>query len=95
MSCENKQIEICNEKFKTIFKNLQKIEKIVDNVNELTISINNLANSVKILVENDKSQNERISRIENKAGERYEYIVRIVISNIIGIAIGYLFSKGI
>lgn len=94
MSCENQQKDICNEKFKGIFKTIEKIEKIVENVQELTISVNNIANSIEKIVENDKEQNRRITKIENKDVDRYEYIIRIVISNIIGIAIGYLFSKG-
>lgn len=95
MSCENQQKDICNEKFKTIFKTLQKIEKIVENVQELTISVNNIANSIKTIAENDKEQNKRISKIEHKDSDRYEYIIRIVISNIIGIAIGYMLKGGI
>ena len=94
MSCGEQQKDICNEKFKTIFKTLQKVEKIVENVQELTISVNNIANSIKIIAENDKDQNNRIAKIEKKDTDRYEYIIRIVISNIIGIAVGYMFSKG-
>lgn len=87
------QVKICDEKFKTIFKTLEKLEKNIDNIHELSISVNNIANSVKLLAETTKEHNERLNNIEKREGEQFNYIVKQIVSAVIGITVGYIMTK--
>lgn len=89
----NEQVKICDEKFKTIFKTLEKLEKNIDNIHELSISVNNIANSVKLLAETTKEHNERLNNIEKREGEQFNYIIKQIVSTVIGITVGYIMSK--
>ena len=89
----NEQVKICDEKFKTIFKTLEKLEKNIDNIHELSISVNNIANSVKLLAETTKEHNERLNNIEKREGEQFNYIIKQIVSAVIGITVGYIMSK--
>ena len=93
MKMNEQQVKICDEKFKTIFKTLDKLEKNIANIHELSISVNNIANSVKLLAETTKEHNERLNNIEKREGEQFNYIVKQIVSAIIGITVGYIMTK--
>lgn len=73
-----------DEKFKTIFNNLLKVENTTNNIHELALSINNVANSVKILSEQTQKNTEDIESIMKKDAKKYENLMQNIGSLILG-----------
>lgn len=71
-----------------------KIEWQVDAINRLTVSVNTLAAGVRDLTEGQKSQNDRLSRLELRPAKEARDIrrefVRALISGLTGLFIGAL-----
>lgn len=69
-----------------------KIEWQVDAINRLTVSVNTLAAGVRDLMESQKSQNDRLCRLElrpaKEARDVRREIVRAIISGVTGLLIG-------
>lgn len=73
-----------DEKFKTIFNNILKIENTTNNIHELALSINNVANSVKILSEQTKKNTEDIENIMQQDAKKYKNLMQNIGSLILG-----------
>ena len=73
-----------DEKFKTIFNNISKIEITTTNIHELALSINNVANSVKILSEQTKKNTEDIENLMQIDAKKYENLMQNIGSLILG-----------
>lgn len=73
-----------DEKFKTIFNNISKIENTTNNIHELALSINNVANSVKILSEQTKKNTEDIENIMQQDAKKYKNLMQNIGSLILG-----------
>ncbi len=74
----------------------QRIKALEDSFKEtrsLALSIERLTMSVKSMVEVQKSQGERLDVIENRDGEMWRKVVGYVISSIVGIVVGYIFTR--
>lgn len=82
-----------DEKFKTIFNNLQKVETTTNNIHELALSINNVANSVKILSEQTKKNTEDIENIMQTDAKKYKYLMQNIGSLILGAIITFALKK--
>ena len=82
-----------DEKFKTLFNNLSKIETTTTNIHELALSINNVANSVKILSEQTKKNTEDIELIKGIDSKKYRQLMQNIGSLIIGAIIGYIIKQ--
>ena len=82
-----------DEKFKTIFVNMQKIENTTNIIHELTLSINNVANSIKTLDEQTKKNTEDIETIMNYDAKKYRQLMQNIGSLILGLLIGYIFKN--
>lgn len=89
---ENEQFLICNEKFKTIFNRLDKIEVMSNNIHDLSISVNKLAHNIETILAVNKEQNKRIKAIEDEEVDKYRNIRNNIIMLIIGGIIGFLFK---
>ena len=82
-----------DEKFKTLFNNLSKIETTIINIHELALSINNVANSVKLLSEQTKKNTEDIELIKELDSKKYRQLMQNICSIIIGAIIGYIIKQ--
>ena len=82
-----------DEKFKTIFNNLSKIETTTTNIHELALSINNVANSVKILSEQTQKNTEDIELIKEVDSKKYRQLMQNIGSLIVGAIIGYIIKQ--
>lgn len=87
-----KQPQICEERFKTIFKRLDVIDKLIEKIQELSISVERLAQSSKAIVEENIKQNKRLDSIEAFGFKKYAGIAKMLVSAIIGGAIAYLWA---
>lgn len=73
-----------DEKFKTVFNNISKIENTTNNIHELALSINNVANSVKILSEQTRKNTEDIENIMQQDAKKYKNLMQNIGSLILG-----------
>ena len=73
-----------------------KMESQVDAINKLTVSVNTLAGSVRDLLEVQKTQNDRLCRLElrpaNDARDTRREIIRALISTLTGALVGTLIT---
>lgn len=69
------------------------LEEKVDKINDLTVSINTLATNVAHMVEEIKSQGNRIENLEKKDGDMWRSVVKSLVTGIVALVAGYLFGK--
>ena len=71
---------------------LKALERAVDENRDLALSIERLTMSVKSMVEEQKSQGERLEALESRDGEKWRKAASYVLTTIIGIMVGYIFK---
>ena len=59
---------------------------------DLTISVKELAMSVKNMVDEQREQSERIKKLEEKPGKRWDLIVTSAITTVVGALVGAAMS---
>ena len=62
-------------------------------INDLAISVRELAVNMKNMHETQCSQDKRLNDLESKPGKRWEQIVSTALTTIIGAVIGFLISQ--
>lgn len=72
---------------------LDELEKSVKENNKLVISVEKLAVSVHSMVEEQKSQGERLEALEQRDGEMWRKILSHALTAIVGIVIGFIFKQ--
>lgn len=74
-------------------KRLEILEEQTKQFTDLVLSVRELAQSVKQLAEVQKMQGEKLDELESRDGEMWRKVSGYVITNIIGLVMGYLFYK--
>lgn len=69
------------------------LEERTDAVTDLVVSVKELALSVKQMAETQKSQGEKLEKLEQRDGEMWRKIIGYVVTTIIGIMIGFMFKQ--
>ena len=87
------QEKICNEKFKTIFNTLEKLEKNIENIHELSVSVAEIALSVNNICETIKKQNVRLDNLESQKSKMLDEITKIILSSVIGAIVGFIVAQ--
>ena len=67
---------------------LKQIENSVSNMNDLVINVGKLATSIEHMAKEQKSQGDRLDKIESRDGEMWRNVVGYTITAVIGILIG-------
>ena len=62
-------------------------------LNDLALSVKELAINMNIIVDKQESQNKRLADLETKPAKRWETIVTCLITTIVGAVIGFLLSR--
>ena len=62
-------------------------------INKLALSVEKLALSVTYMSEEQKNSIKRLEALESKPGKRWEQIVTICITTIVGAIIGFILSR--
>lgn len=81
------------QEHKGINARIKDLEASADKIVDLTIAVNNMANSIEAMVKEQKKQGEQIKAIESRDGERWRSVSGYVITAIIGIVIGFVFKQ--
>lgn len=71
---------------------LNNLEKAVEENSKLALSIERLTISVQSMVEEQRLQGVRLETLENRDGEMWRKVIGYVITTIIGIVVGYIFT---
>ncbi len=69
------------------------LEDKVNQISELTISVNKLATNMNNMYEEQKQQGERLKILENRDGEMWRKVVGYVITAVVGIVVGFIFNQ--
>ncbi len=69
------------------------LEDKVNQISELTISVNKLATNMNNMYEEQKQQGERLKILENRDGEMWRKVVGYVITAVVGIVVGFVFNQ--
>lgn len=69
------------------------LEENTKQINDLTSSVGKLAQSIEFMVEEQKRQGKRLETLENRDGEMWRKVVGYVITTIIGIVVGFIFTQ--
>lgn len=72
---------------------IAELEKVSAENSKIILSIDNLANSMKSMADEQKRQGERLDTLEDRDGEMWRKAVGYVMTAIIGIVIGYIFKQ--
>ena len=68
------------------------LEESQKQIYDLTISVKELAMSVKSMVTEQKTQGDRIRQLEEKPGKRWDLIITTIITGVVGALVGAVMS---
>lgn len=74
-------------------KRLDGLEKASKETSKLALSLERMTISLQTMVEEQKSQGERLENLERRDGEMWRKVVGYVITTVIGILLGYVFKQ--
>lgn len=69
------------------------LEGNLKQINELTISVKEMAVSMKQMLEELREQGDRLEKLEGHDGEMWRKVVGYAITAIVGIVIGFVFNQ--
>lgn len=72
---------------------IKELEESTKQINALTVSIEKLAQSVESMVKEQEAQGKRLVSLENRDGEMWRKVVGYVVTAIIGIVVGFIFTQ--
>lgn len=74
-------------------KRIEKLEELTDMYGKLTLSVNDMAHSMKSMLEELKEQSNRLETLESRDGEMWRKATGYVVTAIIGIVVGFIFKN--
>lgn len=74
-------------------RRIEQLEGNTKQINALTVSIEKLAQSVESMVKEQEAQGKRLVSLENKDGEMWRKVVGYVVTTVIGIVVGFVFTQ--
>ena len=80
------------ENTKDIYRRLEKMEKIQEEIQKLTISVNDLAQSIRHICNDVTNNNKRLCDIEGKPSKRWDLIVNTLLGLAVGAIFGYILT---
>jgi predicted nucleic acid-binding Zn-ribbon protein len=83
-----------DESLKSEHKRIDKMEQDIDNINNLTLSVHEIAQEMKAMRKEVSDVNGRVKAIEEKPGKRYDAIIEKVIIIVVTAAVTYFISGG-
>lgn len=86
-------VRVCTEnnvKIKHLEETTSSLSKQISEINNLVLSVNELAINMKTFSDEQKEQGKRLERLENQPLERTELVHRTIINSIVSILAGGL-----
>ena len=79
-----------DHEIKSLKHRVDKLEQIIDQINDLTISVHDIANSMKQMLEEQKSQSSRLEVLESKPAEAWSTIQKTILTAVVSACAGGL-----
>ncbi|MCC8014700.1 MAG: hypothetical protein LIO87_05845 [Eubacterium sp.] len=76
-----------------INKRLTAVEEATKQIQSLTLSVQELATNIKTMCETQKKESDRLAALENRDGEMWRKVSSYIITTVIGLIIGFIFTK--
>ena len=80
------------EEHERVHQRLKKVENDQAQITDLTISVKELALSVKLNIERQNDHEERLEELEDRDGEMWRSVTKYAITAVIGGVITYMFA---
>lgn len=74
-------------------RRIELLEKSVQNINDLSMSVRELATNMKNMSEELHSQGEKLETLEGRDGEMWRKVTGYIITAVVGIVVGYIFTR--
>lgn len=81
------------ENIKSLKHRMEKVEEQSNAINNLAMSVKELAINMNTMNEKQEAQGKRLDELEAKPGKRWEQVVSLVITTLVGAVLGYLLSR--
>ena len=81
------------EQHKTLFRRIEKAERLTDSVNELALSVRDLVNAQQTTDKKLTGLCSDVAEMKEKPGKRWESLVMDVLKVIVGGVVGFLLVK--
>lgn len=74
-------------------KRIELLEESVQQINDLTVSVRELATSMKSMVKEQERQGARLEQLEGRDGEMWHKVIGYIATAVLGVVIGFLFKQ--
>ena len=88
-----KQLTNHDDNIKSLKHRMDKVEEQSDAINNLAISVKELAININIMNEKQEEYGKRLTELESKPAKRWEQVVSMIITTLVGAVLGYILSK--
>lgn len=76
-----------------ISKRLSELEKVIDQTNELALSVKQLAVNMEYMLKEQQAQGKKLEELEGRDGEMWRKVVSYAATAVIGIVVGFIFTQ--
>ena len=88
-----KELTNHDENIKSLKRRMDKVEEQSKAINNLAMSVKELAINMNTMNEKQEEQSKRLAELEAKPARRWEQIVSLIITTLVGALLGYLLSR--
>jgi hypothetical protein len=81
------------EEHKRTNERLGKLEEQNETVVSIALSVKELATSVKSMADEQKTQGEKLERLEERDGQMWRKVVGYIVTAVVGILVGFVFQQ--
>lgn len=74
-------------------KRIEELEKTVRQINDLTLSVRDLANNMKSMLDKQTEQGKRLEELEGRDGEKWRSVSMYVLTTLLGAAVGFALKQ--
>lgn len=74
-------------------KRIEVLERITQQINSLTVSVEKLAQSIELMVSEQKQQGKRLETLESRDGEMWRKVCGYAVSAAVGILVGWIATQ--
>ena len=74
-------------------RRIETLEETVRQIGALTTSVEKLASSMESMLKEQERQGERLKTLEGRDGEMWRKVTGYIITAVIGIVVGYIFTQ--
>ena len=74
-------------------RRIELLEENTRQIGALTVSVEKLAQSIEVMCKEQEQQGQRLQTLESRDGEMWRKVVGYVITAIIGIVVGFVFTQ--